>query len=104
MKDWVAWHAAYDDPVSPLSDEDIERTAAAAPAMCAPGATVIWTRHRRAPDLTPRVRGWFRASGFDEVAFDTPDTRTRVGVGVGCLAVAPRAAPPDGPLFTFRAA
>jgi len=85
-----------------VSDEDIERTAAAAPAMCAPGATVIWTRHRRAPDLTPRVRGWFRASGFDEVAFDAPDTRTRVGVGVGRLAVAPRAAPPDGPLFSFR--
>lgn len=36
-----------------VSDADIERTAAAAPALCAPGATVIWTRHRRSPDLTP---------------------------------------------------
>jgi hypothetical protein len=86
-----------------VSDEDIERTATAAPALCAPGATVIWTRHRRAPDLTPRIRGWFRASGFDEVAFDTPDTQTRVSVGVGRLAVAPPAALPDGPLFSFRA-
>jgi hypothetical protein len=87
-----------------VSDEDIERTAASAPALCAPGATVIWTRHRRAPDLTPRIRGWFRASGFDEVAFDVPDqTLTGVSVGVGRLAVPPPAALPDGPLFTFRA-
>jgi len=87
-----------------VTDEDIQRTAAAAPAMCAPGATVIWTRHRRPPDLTPRIRGWFRASGFDEIAFDTPDTQTRVSVGVGRLAVMPPAALPDGPLFSFRAA
>ena len=55
-----------------VSDADIQRTAQAAPALCAPGATVIWTRHRRPPDLTPRIRAWFQASGFDEVAFDTP--------------------------------
>jgi hypothetical protein len=88
-----------------VSDEDIQRTALAAPALCAPGATVIWTRHRRPPDLTPRVRAWFRASGFDEVAFDVPDEALAgVSVGVGRLAVAPPGALPDGPLFTFRAA
>ena len=32
-----------------VSDADIRRTARAAPALCAAGATVIWTRHRRAP-------------------------------------------------------
>ena len=37
-----------------VSEDDIQRTAQAAPALCAAGATVIWTRHRRAPDLTPR--------------------------------------------------
>jgi hypothetical protein len=88
-----------------VSEEDIQRTARAAPALCAPGATVIWTRHRRAPDLTPRVRAWFQASGFDEVAFDVPDaTVPGVSVGVGRLSVAPPAALPDGPLFTFRTA
>jgi hypothetical protein len=87
-----------------VSDEDIGRTAAAAPALCAPGATVIWTRHRRTPDLTPRIRGWFQASGFDEVAFDVPDEAVAgVSVGVGRLAVTPPATLPDGPLFTFRA-
>jgi hypothetical protein len=86
-----------------VSDEDIERTATAAPALCAPGATVIWTRHRRPPDLTPRVRGWFQASGFEEVAFDVPgQTPTGAGVGVARLAVPPPAALPDGPLFSFR--
>ena len=87
-----------------VSDEDIERTAAAASALCAPGATVIWTRHRRPPDLTPRIRGWLRAAGFDEVAFDTPDTEALTGVGVGRLAVPPPSGLPAGPLFTFRAA
>ena len=88
-----------------VSDADIRRTAQAAPALCAPGATVIWTRHRRPPDLTPQIRAWFRASGFDEVAFDIPDeTLTGVSVGVGRLAVPPPAGLPDGPLFTFRAA
>jgi len=87
-----------------VSDPDIRRTAQAAPALCAAGATVIWTRHRRAPDLTPRIRAWFAGSGFEEVAFDSPDNQARTGVGVGRLAVAPPAALPDGPLFAFRAA
>ena len=86
-----------------VSEGDIQRTAQAAPALCAPGATVIWTRHRRPPDLTPRIRAWFRASGFDEVAFDTPDTKALTGVGVGRLAVPPPAGVPAGPLFTFLA-
>jgi hypothetical protein len=30
-----------------ISDADVERTVGALPAFCAPGATVIWTRHRR---------------------------------------------------------
>jgi hypothetical protein len=84
-----------------VSEGDIQATAQAAPALCAPGATVIWTRHRRPPDLTPRIRGWFRASGFEEVAFDAPGTEALTGVGVGRLAAAPQAGLPSGPLFTF---
>jgi hypothetical protein len=85
-----------------VSASDIERTVAAAPALCAPGATVLWTRHRRAPDLTPQVRAWFRASGFDEVAFDSPGTETLTSIGVHRLGAAPAAEPPSEPLFTFR--
>jgi hypothetical protein len=53
-----------------ISDGDIQRTIEAFPGLCAPGAVVIWTRHRREPDVTPRVREWFRSAGFAEGAFD----------------------------------
>src|SRR5580698_7292952 len=121
MRDWAAWHEAYDDPSSFLnvrlrmvrqrlvevreadatvmatfadalpadvlllcgifgnvSDEDIRFTVEAASAMCRPGGTAIWTRHRRPPDLTPQIRAWFAASGFDELAFDALDTENRL--------------------------
>ena len=90
-----------------VSNDDIRRTVAAAPALCAPGGTVIWTRHRRPPDLTVLVREWFAAAGFAEVAFEAPDTRsTLIGVGVHRRTARPRsptAAIPAGPLFTFTA-
>jgi hypothetical protein len=87
-----------------VSGDDIRRTVTSAAAMCRPGATVIWTRHRRPPDFTGQIRTWFAASGFDEVAFDTPETTTMTGVGVHRLSAAPAPAPlPDGRLFTFRA-
>lgn len=89
-----------------VSDADIERVVRAAPALCAHGATVIWTRHRRAPDLTPRIRAWFAASGFAEVAFDALATDRLTAVGVHRLSGRPGealAARPDEPMFTFRA-
>ena len=56
----------------------------------------------RALDRAPQVRAWFRASGFDEVAFDSPDTEALTGVGVHRLAADPAAELPSGHLFTFR--
>ncbi len=87
-----------------VSPEDIQRTARAAPALCAAGATVIWTRHRRPPDLTPDIRAWFAASGFTEIAFDALDNATLTGIGVGRLWQVPAASLPGEPLFTFRPA
>jgi hypothetical protein len=85
-----------------VADGDIRRTALAAAAMGRAGSTVIWTRHRRPPDLTPQIRSWFAEAGFDEVAFESPDTATQTGVGVVRLRV-PRGGPlPEGPLFAFR--
>jgi hypothetical protein len=55
-----------------VTDEDVETTASNASRLCAPGAVLIWTRHRRHPDLTPAIRHWFQRSGFAEVAFDSP--------------------------------
>ncbi len=98
-----------------ISDEDIRLTATAAAEMCAPGGTVIWTRHRRPPDLTGQIRNWFTEAGFHEVAFDRPATAQMTGVGVHRRPAAtpdhlPDGGPdavsaaqlPDNRLFTFR--
>ena len=64
-----------------ISDEDVRTTIAAAPQLCAPGATVVWTRHRNEPDLTPFIREWFVEAGFEEVEFAAPDSgKWSVGV------------------------
>ena len=64
-----------------VSDADIRRTVAAMPSLCAPGARVIWTRHRRTPDLTPSIRQWFEDAGFAHEAFDAiADSSGAVGV------------------------
>ena len=87
-----------------VSDDDVRQTVLAAPALCREGATVIWTQHRRAPDLTPRIRAWFTEAGFAEIAFDAVDTTALTSVGAARLGRAPDAARPQGPLFTFGSA
>ena len=47
-----------------ITGSDIQATVAALPSPCAPGALVLWTRHRSSPDLTPAIRSWFREAGF----------------------------------------
>jgi hypothetical protein len=77
-----------------------------------PGRDVIWTRHRRPPDLTSQVRAWFADSGFEEIAFDALETDGLMGVGVNRLRGAPATALPGAHatalpgrrLFTFRGA
>lgn len=56
-----------------VSDEDAHDIVRCLPQLCAAGATVIWTRSRRTPDLTPRIREWFADAGFSELAFVAPD-------------------------------
>jgi len=87
-----------------VSDRDIKRAVQAAPALCRAGTTVIWTRHRRPPDLTPQVRAWFAGGGFAEIAFDALQTTALTSVGVGRLSRAPAVELPRGRLFTFRSA
>ena len=65
---------------------------------------MIWTRHRRPPDLTPRIRAWFPSAGFEELAFDALDSTTLAAVGVGRLSHAALVGLPFWPLFTFREA
>ncbi|MEV4417682.1 class I SAM-dependent methyltransferase [Catellatospora sp. NPDC049609] len=83
-----------------ISDDDVRTTVAALPRLCAPGATVIWTRTRRAPDLTPAIRAWFAEAGFTEQAFDAP-ADVLFTVGVHRLTAPPQPLGPPGRLFRF---
>lgn len=84
-----------------VSDDDIRHSIGCFSSLCAPGATVIWTRHRRPPDLTPRVREWFVGAGYDEIAFESPDADGLVGVGINRLTAPPEPYVRGRRLFTF---
>jgi hypothetical protein len=83
-----------------VSDRDVRRTIAAAPQLCAAGARVIWTRHRREPDLTARMREWWDAEGFTEERFVAP-AHGIYSVGVHRFGGVPQALQPGRRLFTF---
>lgn len=84
-----------------ISDDDIAFTIEQLPRLCAAGATVVWTRHRNHPDLTPKVGSWFERAGFSELAFVTPDG-TPFGIGAHRLTALPEDPPAPGTrFFTF---
>jgi hypothetical protein len=56
-----------------ITDDDVRHTVQQLPRLCHPGTTVIWTRHRQPPDVTPAIRDWFTENGFEEVAFDAEE-------------------------------
>ncbi|MBQ1042383.1 MULTISPECIES: methyltransferase domain-containing protein [unclassified Micromonospora] len=62
-----------------ITDDDIRATVRHCASLCATGGTVLWTRHRREPDLVPVICEWFAAEGFTPVAVGSPAD----GVGVG---------------------
>jgi Putative methyltransferase len=83
-----------------ISDDDVRATVAALPSLSAPGTLVLWTRHRKPPDLTPAIRSWFAAAGFREEAFDSsPDGF--MTVGAHRLTGPPAALVPGQRLFSF---
>jgi hypothetical protein len=96
-----------------ISDEDIRSTILAMPSFCAPGGTVIWTRHRHPPDLNPSIREWFAQAGFAEESYAAPEPyvlsvgrhRLAGGVPAGGAAAGGAAAvgalDPDLRLFDF---
>jgi Putative methyltransferase len=84
-----------------ITDGDIRATVTALPSLCAPGALVLWTRHRRPPDLTPAIRSWFDEAGFREEGFDTSHDGF-MSVGAQRLTGEGAALVPGRRLFTFR--
>ncbi|MDE2462738.1 MAG: class I SAM-dependent methyltransferase family protein [Alphaproteobacteria bacterium] len=83
-----------------ISDRQIHGTVTALPSLCAPGALVLWTRHRMPPDLTPKIRSWFSEIGFREEAFDISQDGF-MSVGAHRLTGEPAALVPGQRLFTF---
>jgi hypothetical protein len=83
-----------------ISDADIVNTISVLPSLCAPNATLIWTRHRQEPDRTTDVRKWFVDAGFTEVAFEAPEGFI-FGVGVNRLARDPEPFRPGVKMFDF---
>jgi Putative methyltransferase len=83
-----------------IGDADIERTIKALPQFCAPGATVIWTRGRWAPNVVASIRRWFDQAGFAERSFEAPDG-ARWSVGSDRLTADPMPLAPGQRLFTF---
>lgn len=81
-----------------IADADVQRTVEAVPRLCRSGATVIWTRHRRQPDLTPAIRRWFADVGAEEVAFASGGPE---GWSVGVARTSRTAPFQPAPLFRF---
>ena len=83
-----------------IADSEIERLIATLPQFCTRDAVVIWTRHRRSPDLTPTIREWFADSGFVELTFVAPDDAF-FSVGAHRLVTEPRPLVVGVQLFAF---
>ncbi len=83
-----------------IPHDDVRTTVAAASSLCAPGAVVVWTRHRRPPDRTSSIRDLFAEAGFDEVAFDSPG-EVRFAVGTHRLVAEPLPYDDELTMFTF---
>ena len=84
-----------------ISQTDIATTIAAAPGLCAPGATVLWSCGRAREDLTERIRAWFAESGFREVEFVTRSVGDQPALGTMAFDGTPRRLPSGQRLFTF---
>ena len=84
-----------------ITDEDVERTVDHCIQLCRTGGTVIWTRHREAPDLVPSICAWFEERGFSRLW--TSDRNAGYGVGAHRFHAEPRPLATGSRMFTFIA-
>ncbi len=82
-----------------ITDADIEHTIAACSQLCRAGGTVVWTRHRAAPDRVPQICEWFEAQGFELQWLSAADAG--FGVGVHRFAGTPQPLRRGDRLFEF---
>ncbi len=83
-----------------ISDDDILRTIDSIPLLLAQGGHLIWSRSRRQPDITPRIRQHLNNTGLVELEFIAP-ADDLWSVGVNRLEGGFDGNQPDGEMFTF---
>ena len=81
-----------------ITPADVRRTIGHCAALCRPGGAVVWTRHRREPDLVPSICDWFAQSGFTLEFVTEPGD---FGVGVHRRTDPARRLIPGATMFTF---
>ena len=84
-----------------ISDVDLENTVRHLSMLCAPAASVIWTRHWKQPEVIRSIRAWFEESGFEDLGFEALQNEAKMGVGVNRLAAMPKPFTPGYRFFTF---
>ncbi|MFN3911427.1 class I SAM-dependent methyltransferase family protein [Hyphomonas sp.] len=62
-----------------IVDEDIKRAINVCWQLCQTRGTVIWTRHRRAPDMVPEICKWFEQCDFERIWVSVSDPDFAVG-------------------------
>ena len=82
-----------------ITDADIERTIDTCSQLCRTGGTVIWTRHRAAPDRVPLICEWFEERGFERQWLSEPEEG--FGVGVHRFVGEPQPLAAGRQMFTF---
>ena len=56
-----------------ISDAGIRRTVEFIPALCAPGAMVVWTRKPRPEGIVPAIQDWFEQAACQPLALVVPE-------------------------------
>jgi hypothetical protein len=84
-----------------ITDADLERTIRTAPQLCAPGATLLWSRGRNRGDRNDSVRSWFAEVGFAELDYAWQDSGDRPAIGVMRYDGEAQSLLPGRHLFTF---
>lgn len=84
-----------------VTDADIEATVGYCTQLCATGGTVIWTRGRWEPDLTPQVCAWFEERGFERVWLSDAAEPGGQCVGAHRFTGTPSPLDPGAVMFTF---
>jgi hypothetical protein len=83
-----------------VTDEDVKATVEFMPAVCAPGAWVIWTRVPRDDGILHRIQEWFDEAGFEPRALVIGEGNL-FGVGAAQFQGHPTEVRPGVRLFDF---